>query len=525
MLKISNIKLSVKNKITDELLVEKCRKILKCSKINSVKLVKKSIDARDKSDIHYNLSVEVSVDNEDKYLRLKNVSKAKKFEYHIIKESSLKNCPVVIGFGPAGMLAGLTLARAGAKPIIFERGYAVEDRQKAIDNFWKTGVLDTRSNVQFGEGGAGTFSDGKLTTGIKDIRCQYVLRELVRFGAPEEILYDAKPHIGTDKLIDVVRNIRKEIISLGGEIYFNSNVSDINIEKGKVRSVVVNDSEYIADNVILAIGHSARDTFEMLYKKGVDIIQKPFAMGVRIEHKQDMINVAQYGDFAKYLPAADYKLVAHLPNGRSAYTFCMCPGGVVVAAASEEKRVVTNGMSYYKRDRENANSALLIGINTDDFGSDYVLAGVEMQRRLESNAFEVGGGNYYAPVQKVGDFLNKIPSTNEGNVIPSYKPGVKYTDIRKVFPDFMNESFALALMEMDKKIKGFACNDAVMTAVESRSSSPVRITRGENYMSTNVEGLYPCGEGCGYAGGIMSAAVDGVRCGESILNNNFINKN
>lgn len=517
MLKISNIKISVKNKITDELLIDKCSKILKCNKINSVKLVKKSIDARDKSDVQYILSVEVNVDKEDRYLRIKNVSKVKSFEYHIVKDNKLKNRPIVIGFGPAGMLAGLTLARAGARPLIFERGYAVEDRQRAIDTFWTTGKLDTKSNVQFGEGGAGTFSDGKLTTGIKDIRCQYVLRELVKFGAPDEILYEAKPHIGTDKLVDVVRNIRKEIISLGGEIYFDSKVSDINIDKGKIKSVVVNDKEYVSDNVILCIGHSARDTFEMLYKMGVDIIQKPFAMGVRIEHKQEMINRAQYGEFAKYLPAADYKLVAHLPNGRSAYTFCMCPGGVVAAAASEEKRVVTNGMSYYLRDKENANAALLIGINTEDFGSDYVLAGVELQRRLEGNSFVAGGSNYNAPVQRVGDFIKNVASTKAGSVLPSYKPDVKYTDIRPIFPDFMNESFALALNEMDKKINGFACDDAIMTAVESRSSSPVRITRGENYMSTNVEGLYPCGEGCGYAGGIMSAAVDGVRCAEAVL--------
>lgn len=518
MLKISNIKISVKNKITEELLKARCAKILRCNKINTVRLVKKSIDARDKSDVHYILAVEVDVENEDRYLRIKNVSKAKSFKYHIIRESKLKTRPIVIGFGPAGMFAGLSLARAGARPLIFERGYAVEDRQKAIDTFWTKGKLDTKSNVQFGEGGAGTFSDGKLTTGVKDIRCQYVLRELVKFGAPDEILYEAKPHIGTDKLIDVVRNIRKEIISLGGEIYFDSKVSDINIEKGKIKSVVVNGNEYVSDNVILCIGHSARDTFEMLYKKGVDIIQKPFAMGVRIEHKQKMINMAQYGEFAKYLPAADYKLVAHLPNGRSAYTFCMCPGGVVVAAASEENRVVTNGMSYYLRDKENANSALLIGINTEDFGSDYVLAGVELQRRLEGNAFVAGGSNYNAPVQRVGDFINNVASAKAGSVLPSYKPGVKYTDIRPIFPDFMNESFALALNEMDKKIKGFACDDAVMTAVESRSSSPVRITRGENCMSTNVGGLYPCGEGCGYAGGIMSAAVDGVRCAEAVLN-------
>lgn len=519
MLKISNIKISVKNKITNDILMNKCSKILKCNKIHSVKIVKKSIDARDKNDVHYNISVEVNVDNEQKYLKLKNVSQAKSIEYTPITESNFNKRPIIIGFGPAGMFAGLTLARAGAKPIIFERGYAVEDRQKAIDKFWSTGVLDTKSNVQFGEGGAGTFSDGKLTTGIKDVRCQFVLKELVKFGAPNEIMYEAKPHIGTDKLINIVRNIREEIISLGGEIHFDSRVSSINVENGALKSVEVNDKNYDADNVILAIGHSARDTFEELYKKGVDIIQKSFSMGVRIEHSQDMINKAQYGEFAKYLPAADYKLVAHLPNGRSAYTFCMCPGGVVVAAASEENRVVTNGMSYYKRDKENANAALLIGVNTTDFGSDYPLAGMELQRKIEGRAFEVGGSNYNAPAQKVGDFIKNVPSEKAGKIKPSYKPSVKFTDIRKVFPDFINESIGLALTELDKKIKGFASDDVVMTAVESRSSSPVRITRGDNYMSTNVKGLYPCGEGCGYAGGIMSAAVDGVRCAEALLCN------
>lgn len=519
MLRISNVKVSVKNKITDELLRELCCKHLKCRKINSIKLVKKSIDARKKSDVHYLLSVDVSVDNERRYLKFKNVSKTKQINYNTVSNSDLSKRPVVIGFGPAGMFAAYTLAKAGARPIIFERGFSVEQRQKAVDEFWITGRLNTKSNVQFGEGGAGAFSDGKLTTGIKDIRCQYVLKKLVDFGAPKEILYDAKPHIGTDKLLNVVANVRKEIISLGGEIYYDSKVSDIVLDKGKVASVIVNDKEYPTDNVILAIGHSARDTFEMLYKKGVDMIQKPFAMGVRIEHKQSMINLAQYGEFAKYLPAADYKLFAHLPNGRSAYTFCMCPGGVVVAAASEENKVVTNGMSYYKRDAENANSALLIGINTEDFGSDDVLAGVEFQRKLESNAYIEGGSNYSAPAQKVGDFLNNTASISAGNIKPSYKPSVHFTDIRKVFPDFMNESFALALREFDKKINGFACNDAVMTAVESRSSSPVRITRNESLMSTNVYGLYPCGEGCGYAGGIMSAAVDGIKCAEMLLTN------
>ncbi len=520
MLRISNIKIPVNEKITDELLINKCKRILKCRKLNSVKIVKKAVDARDKNAVVYNLSVDADVDKEYKYLKIRNVAKAKSIEYSFKTESSLSKRPVIIGFGPAGMFAGLILARAGARPIIFERGYAVDERQRAINNFWNNRVLDTKSNVQFGEGGAGTFSDGKLTTGINDLRCKFVLNEFVKFGAPKEILFEAKPHIGTDKLIDIVRNIRNEIISLGGEIHFDSKVSDIVVERGSIKAVVVNEREYAADNVIMAIGHSARDTFEMLCKKGVDIIQKSFAMGVRIEHSQEMINKAQYGEFAKYLPAADYKLAAHLPNGRSAFTFCMCPGGVVAAAASEENSVVTNGMSYYKRDGKNANSALLIGINTEDFGSEYKLAGVELQRRLEKKAFEVGGCNYNAPAQRVGDFINNRASVSAGTVIPSYKPDVTYTDIRKVFPEFMNESFVLALEEMDKKIKGFACDDAVMTAVESRSSSPVRITRGQDFVSTNVKGLYPCGEGCGYAGGIMSAAVDGVKCAEAVLKKN-----
>lgn len=517
MLKISNIKISVKEKITEDLLIKKASKALRGTAINFIRIAKKSIDARDKGDVYYIIAVEVSVDNEDRFLKFKNVSKVKKIKYAPISDCHMENRPVVIGFGPAGMLAGLTLARAGAKPIIFERGYSVEERQKAINEFWTEGKLNTKSNVQFGEGGAGTFSDGKLTTGIKDIRCQYVLNELVKFGAPEEILYDAKPHIGTDKLVNIVRNIRNEIISLGGEIYFDSKVSDIVIEKGAVKAVIVNDKEYITDNVILSIGHSARDTFEMLYNKGVNIVQKSFSMGVRIEHKQEMINKSQYGDFAKYLPAADYKLVAHLPNGRGAYTFCMCPGGVVVAAASEEETVVTNGMSYYKRDGENANSALLIGINTEDFESDHPLAGVELQRKFERNAYIAGGENYNAPVQRVGDFLNKVASEKGGSVMPSFMPNVTYTDIRKIFPDYINESIELALKIMDKKISGFACEDAIMTAVESRSSSPVRITRDDSFMSTSVKGLYPCGEGCGYAGGIMSAAVDGVKCSEAII--------
>lgn len=523
MLKISDIRISAKNEITQALLYERAKKILRCGRLDSLSIARKSVDARDKSNVFYVISLFVEVDNEDRFLNIRNVSKASKRVYIPPAGCSLAARPVVIGFGPAGMFSALVLARAGGRPIVFERGSSVEKRQAAVNAFWKNGVLDTATNVQFGEGGAGTFSDGKLTTGIKDIRCRYVLSQLVYFGAPDEVLYEAKPHIGTDRLVDIVRNIREEIIALGGEIHFDSRVEDIVTEKGRVRAVVSGGKEYPADKVVLAIGHSARDTFEMLYKKGVDMCRKPFAMGVRIEHPQEIINRAQYGKFAKYLPPADYKLVAHLKNGRSAYTFCMCPGGVVTASASEEKSVVTNGMSYYSRNGKNANSALLIGINTDDFGSDYALSGVELQRKLERKAFEAGGGNYYAPAQRVGDFMryaeDKASFTPEEwkDFAPSYKPGVRFTELRDIFPDFMNESLELALNEMDKKIEGFGDKNAVMTAVESRSSSPVRIIRGDNFVSANTEGLYPCGEGCGYAGGIMSAAVDGVKCAEAVL--------
>ncbi len=523
MLKISDIRISARCEITKALLYEKAKKILRCGHINSLSIARKSVDARDKSNVFYVVSLLVDVDNEERFLKIKNVSPVKNNAYIPPYRSDLSSRPVVIGFGPAGMFCALVLARAGARPIVFERGSAVEKRQTAVKNFWQNGTLDTSTNVQFGEGGAGTFSDGKLTTGIKDKRCRYVLSQLVHFGAPDEILYEAKPHIGTDRLVDIVRSVRNEIISLGGDIRFDSRVEDIVIEKGRVRAVVCEGREYPADSVVLAIGHSARDTFEMLYKKGVDMCRKPFAMGVRIEHPQEIINTAQYGEFAKYLPPADYKLAAHLKNGRSAYTFCMCPGGVVTASASEEMSVVTNGMSYYSRNGKNANSALLIGINTDDFGSEYALSGVELQRRLERRAFEAGGGNYNAPVQRVGDFM-RYPENRSSfmpeawqSFAPSYKPGVKFTELRDIFPDFMNESLELAIYEMDKKIEGFGDKNAIMTAVESRSSSPVRITRGESFASVNTEGLYPCGEGCGYAGGIMSAAVDGVKCAEAVL--------
>ncbi len=518
MLKISNIKIPANIKPELSVLVKKAAGILRVNenKIISAEIAKQSIDARDKSNVHYNIALFVVVENERKYLRIKNVTLYEKKLYTFPKANERKKV-IIAGFGPAGMFAGLMLARAGLEPLILERGYAVEERQRAIDLFHKTGVLDTESNVQFGEGGAGAFSDGKLTTGIKDIRCSFVLEELVKYGAPREVLYMSKPHIGTDKLTDIARNIRNDIISMGGKICFGKKITDIDIKNGRLKRVYTDDEEIETDSLILAIGHSARDTFDMLCKKGVAMEQKPFAMGVRIEHSQQAINIAQYGKFAKYLPAADYKLAVHLPNGRSAYTFCMCPGGYVTAAASENEGVVTNGMSYYLRNGKNANSALLIGINTQDLGSDDILAGVALQRSLEHKAYIEGGRNYYAPVQTAGDILRGRATEALGSIEPTYRPGVTPSDFRRIFPEYMYESIQLALNEMDKKINGFACEDAVMTAVESRSSSPVRILRGKNFNSLNVKGLVPCGEGCGYAGGIMSAAVDGIKCAESVI--------
>lgn len=519
MIRLSNIKIPANVTVTKEILKNKAEKLLK-TQINSFTIAKKSIDARDKTNVHYLYSLDISVKNEKKYLKYKNVTKTPLFKYDIPK-SSLNKRPLIVGFGPAGMFAGLVLAYSGVKPIIVEQGYCVEKRQEAVNSFTKTGKLNTVSNIQFGEGGAGTFSDGKLTTGISDERCRYVLKKFVEFGAPKEILYLAKPHIGTDVLVNVVRNIRNEIIKYGGEVLFEHKLVEILGDKAVKYAVVENNGKKIivdTDNIILAIGHSSRDTFEYLNSIGIKMEQKPFAMGVRIEHSQELINKAQYGEFAKYLPPADYKLTAHLENGRSAFTFCMCPGGVVVAAASEEERLVTNGMSYYKRDGKNANSALLIGIKPEDFGSSYVLAGMELQRELEHKAFVAGGSNFNAPVQLVGDILNSRPTEKLGAVEPTYKPGVSPGDFRNIFPDFMYESFQLALKAMDKKIKGFANNDALLTAVESRSSSPVRILRDNNSLnSLSLKGLYPCGEGCGYAGGIMSAAVDGIKCAEAVI--------
>ena len=489
--------------------------------ILSLKITKKSLDARKKNDIHRLYAVAVKAKNEERTLkktRSKNVCPYEKFSYGIPKLSSEKR-PVVVGFGPAGMFAALVLSKAGLRPIVIERGRDAETRAQAVERFRSGGVLDRECNVQFGEGGAGTFSDGKLNTGIKDKRIIWMLEQFVEHGAPEHILYDAKPHIGTDILVNVVQNIRKTVIENGGEVRFSNKLTRLIIDKNRLCGIEVSAPEGAyaleCDSLILAIGHSARDTFEMLNDTGVPMQPKAFSMGARIEHKQADINLAQYGIDLKNLPAADYSLNVHFDDGESAYTFCMCPGGEVIAAASEAGGVVTNGMSRSKRDGENANAALLVTLTPEDFPYDGVLGGMYWQREIEQKAFAVGS-DYKACAQTVGDFLAHTPSTKPGSVTPSYKPGVHWGDIRCVLPEKICSVMERAIPELGKKLKGFDAPDAVLTAPETRSSSPVRILRDTSRRS-EIRGLYPCGEGAGYAGGITSAAVDGMKCAESLM--------
>ena len=492
--------------------------------ILGVRLARRSVDARDKGDVHFILTLDVET---ARPVRLpKNAVEIKSApapETAVTETGGGDLCPpLVVGMGPAGLFAALTLARAGMRPVVVERGKCVEQRERDVAAFWSGGPFDPDSNVQFGEGGAGTFSDGKLNSGIKDSRCRQVLEEMHRAGAPESILWQAKPHVGTDHLKAMVRHIREEIIALGGDVRFETRLTGLRLEDGRITGARLRgpEGEYTlgAHAVILAVGHSARDTFEMLREAGADMSRKPFAIGARIEHRQAWINRAQYGPAANHpaLGAADYKLAVHLPGGRSVYTFCMCPGGQVVAAASEAEGVVVNGMSLYARDGENANSALLVNVLPEDFGGDDPLAGVRFQRRWERAAFEAGGGDYRAPAQRVGDFLARRPSAGSGKVGPSYRPGVKWGSLDGCLPEFVTESMREALPLLDRKLKGFAHPDAVLTGVETRSSSPVRVERDADCRS-NLRGLYPCGEGAGYAGGIMSAAVDGIRCAEAVL--------
>ncbi|WP_172145292.1 MULTISPECIES: NAD(P)/FAD-dependent oxidoreductase [Pseudomonas] len=491
-------------------------------------LFKRSYDARKKSsELQFIYTIDCSVRDEAallaKFADDHHVTAAPNISYQPVGQApaNLDERPLVVGFGPCGIFAALILAQAGFKPIVLERGTEVRQRTKDTWGLWRKNVLNPESNVQFGEGGAGTFSDGKLYSQIKDPKHlgRKVLQEFVKAGAPEEILYVSKPHIGTFRLTGVVATMREEIKALGGEVRFQQRVSDLLIEDGQLLGVVLDSGEQIRSrHVLLALGHSSRDTFRMLHSRGVYMEAKPFSVGFRIEHPQSLIDRARLGKYAGHpkLGAADYKLVHHASNGRSVYSFCMCPGGTVVAATSEAGRVVTNGMSQYSRNERNANAGIVVGITPEQDYPGGPLAGVELQERLESQAYLLGGSNYEAPGQLVGDFIAGRPSTALGSVEPSYKPGVKLGDLALALPDFAIEAIREALPAFDKQIKGFALADAVLTGIETRTSSPLRITRGADMQSLNVKGLYPAGEGAGYAGGILSAGVDGIRVAEAL---------
>ena len=524
MLKIENIKL-LPGADTAALAAETARLLKVREKdLLSLRVLRRSVDARE--DVALVYTVEAALKDEAaalKRCRSKKVSRLeRKPGYRLPPPMPAPDIPpVVAGAGPAGLFAALVLAKAGLRPILLERGRPVERRRADVERFWSTGALDLTSNVQFGEGGAGAFSDGKLNTGTKDIRHRFILEQLVSCGAPEDILIDAKPHVGTDYLYIALQNLRRELLDLGADIRFESRLADLDIREGRLAGVTVEGPSGTCAlpcrRLVLCPGHSARDTFELLYARGVPMEAKPFAVGVRIEHRQADCDAAQYKQYAGHpgLPASTYKLSCHLPSGRGVFSFCVCPGGEVVAAASEACRVVTNGMSEFARDRENINGALLVNVTPEDFGGEGPLAGVAFQRRLEEAAYLLGGGGYRAPAQRVEDFLAGRPSAGPGRVVPSYRPGVVWTDLRRCLPPFVADALAEALPILGGKLRGYDAPDAVLTAVESRSSSPVRIPRDGTYQSA-VRGLYPCGEGAGYAGGILSAAADGMRCAEAV---------
>lgn len=489
--------------------------------IGELSIVRRSIDAR--RDVRRVYTVDASVEEETRILarRRRGVSLAPEIvPYHVPEAPDKHKEIIVAGTGPAGLFAAYALALSGLSPLILERGPEMAARAEKVGTFWRTGTLDPEANIQFGEGGAGTFSDGKLHSGVHDPRCRFVLDTFAPCAAPADILVNAKPHIGTDRVRACVTALRERIISLGGRFRFNAKVTDLLLRDGAVMGTVVNDTERIPCNaLVLAVGHSARDTFAMLHARGVALMPKPFAVGVRIEHPQDWLDRAQYGRWAGHpaLGAADYRFADHRENDRSAYTFCMCPGGQVVAAASEPGGVLTNGMSYHARDGVNANAALLVQVGPGDFPSADPLSGIAFQRVWERRAYDLGGGSYHAPAQRVEDFLARHPSAGPGDIAPTYRPGVVWTDLWACLPDYVCARMAEALMRFEGSMPGFASPDAVLTGVETRSSAPVRILRGEDGCSINVRGLYPAGEGAGYAGGILSSAVDGLRAAERLI--------
>ena len=525
MIRIRQVKISILEDNKDNLAKLIAKKIkVNSSDIKNYIIVKKSMDARYKPDLFYIYEVDVDVDNENEILRRnKNdndvlVTPNEEYIFPRVGDILLSKSPVIVGSGPAGLFCAYLLANMGYKPLVIERGEKVEDRVATVERFWNEGKFNKESNVQFGEGGAGTFSDGKLNTMTKDKfnRCRYVFETFVNCGANEDIMISNMPHIGTDILRDVVKNIRNKIVDMGGEFLYNSCLTNINIMNNKVKSVEINNSIIIdTDVLVLAIGHSARDTFKMLYDIGLNMEAKPFAVGIRIEHPQEIININQYGDnYYKKLNPASYKLTYKASNGRGVYSFCMCPGGYVVNASSEEGRLAINGMSYYKRDSKNANSAIVVTVTPDDFGNG-VLDGIRYQRDLEEKAYKLGKGNI--PIQKLCDYYNNRETECLGKVEPIFKGKYDFANLNKLYPEYINQSLKEAINYFDNKINGFNDGDSIIAGIESRTSSPVRITRNDEYVS-NIEGIYPCGEGAGYAGGITTSAIDGLKVSEAIIN-------
>ncbi|MDN3454583.1 MULTISPECIES: NAD(P)/FAD-dependent oxidoreductase [unclassified Psychrobacter] len=530
MIRLTEIKLPLNHAPEDLTTAITTKLKISAEQMASFVMFKRGYDARNKRNIQLIYTLDITLTDSDLTKDLlvqfesdNHVKATPDTSYKYVGEApeNLTERPVVIGFGPCGLLAALTLAQMGFKPIIIERGNEVRQRTKDTFGFWRQRKLNTESNVQFGEGGAGTFSDGKLYSQVKDPNHygRKVMTEFVKAGAPDEILFVSKPHIGTYKLVTMVEKMRAEIIALGGEVRFATRVDDLHITGSKVTGVTLNTGETLKTNhVVLAVGHSARDTFQMIHDKGVYVEAKPFSIGFRIEHKQSTIDQARFGDNAgnEILGAADYKLVHHCKNGRSVYSFCMCPGGTVVAAASEEGRVVTNGMSQYSRNERNANSAIVVGIDPERDYPNHPLAGIDLQRQLETLAFELGGKDYNAPAQTIGDFLKGKPDSELGDVKPSYTPGITLTDLSKALPDFAVDAIREAIPAFNKKIKGFSSDDGLLTGVETRTSSPISIKRNKEFQSINTKGLFPAGEGAGYAGGILSAGIDGIKVAEAV---------